>query len=132
MRTGQDDIASLGKIVSWNQANTTQAFQGDCSKLRGSAEGLFPPGLAQTSNSISIYSADLCRPLHFTKTGKNSIHGIPVTTFELDPTNFANSTNCTDNQCYNNNLPTGVQVIEVKATKQSFMLMFPHSERDSV
>ena len=131
MRTGQDDIASLGEIVSWNHANTTQAFQGDCSKLRGSAEGLFPPGLARTSHSISIYSADLCRPLHFTKTGKNSIHGIPVTTFELDPTNFANTTNCTDNHCYNNNLPTGVQV-EIKNTKQTIILMFPSSERDSV
>ena len=126
MRTGQDDIASLGKIVSWNQANTTQAFQGDCSKLRGSAEGLFPPGLAQTSNSISIYSADLCRPLHFTKTGKNSIHGIPVTTFELDPTNFANSTICSDNQCYNNNLPTGVQNVTQCKIKSPVFVSRPH------
>ena len=110
MRTGEDDIDSLGEIVSWNQANTTQAFQGDCSKLRGSAEGLFPPGMAHTSHSISIYSTDLCRPLHFTKTGTNSLHGVPIVTFNLDPTNFANTTVCSHNHCYNNNLPTGVQV----------------------
>ena len=126
MRTGQDDIASLGEIVSWNQANTTQAFQGDCSKLRGSAEGLFPPWLTEASYSISIYSTDLCRPLHFTKTGKNSIHGVPVNTFELDPTNFANSTICSDNQCYNNNLPTGVQNVTQCKIKSPVFVSRPH------
>ena len=126
MRTGQEDITSLGEIVSWNQANTTQAFQGDCSKLRGSAEGLFPPGLTEASDSISIYSTDLCRPLHFTKTGKNSIHGVPVNTFELDPTNFANSTICSDNQCYDNNLPTGVQNVTQCKIKSPVFVSRPH------
>ena len=126
MRTGQDDIASLGEIVSWNDANTTQAFQGDCSKLRGSAEGLFAPGRTDASPSISIYSTDLCRPLHFTKTGKNSIHGVPVNTFELDPSNFDNTTKSTDNHCYNNNLPTGVQNVTQCKMKSPVFVSRPH------
>merc|ERR1712193_558127 len=109
MRTGEGDIDSLGEIVSWNNLTTTDAFEGECSRLRGSTEGLFPPGLADITDSIAFYSTALCRPLHFTKSGLNSLHGIPVTTFELDPANFANSTMCPSNVCYNNNLPTGVQ-----------------------
>ena len=114
MRTGEDDIDSLGEIVSWDGESRTEAYGGECGRVRGSAEGLFPPGLADVTHSLSIYSTDLCRPLHFTKSGLSSVHGIPVTTFDLDPANFANSSNCPDNVCYNNNLPTGVQVWIVK------------------
>ena len=123
MRTGQDDIDALGEIVSWNHANTTQAYDGDCSKVQGSAEGLLPPGMTDTSHSISIYSTDLCRPLHFTKTGKDTIHGVPVNTFELDPANFANTTN---NHCYNNNLPSGVQNVTQCKMKSPVFVSRPH------
>ena len=110
MRTGEENIHSLGQIVSWNNLTSTDAYEGDCARLRGSSEGLFPPGLAEFTDSIAFYSTDLCRPLHFTKSGSNSIHGIPVTAFELDPANFANSSVCPSNVCYNNNIPSGVQV----------------------
>ena len=110
MRTGEGDIATLGQIVSWNNQTTTDAYDGECSRLRGSSEGLFPPGLADITDSIAIFSTDLCRPLHFAKSGSNLLHGIPVTTFELDPDNFANSSVCSSNACYNNNIPSGVQV----------------------
>ena len=79
-------------------------------KVRGSADGLFPPGLAHFSDSISMFSTDLCRPLTFSKSGEDSLHGIPVTTFDLAADNFANSTVCPDNKCYQNNIPSGVQV----------------------
>ena len=110
MRTGEDNVESLGEIVSWNGENRTEAYEGECGRVRGSAEGLLPPGLAETSDSFSYFSTDLCRPLLFTRSGPSSVHGIPVTTFDLDPANFANTSNCPDNVCYNNNLPTGVQV----------------------
>ena len=38
------------------------------------------------------------------------VQGIPAIAFNLDPDNFANTTVCPDNQCYSNNLPSGVQV----------------------
>jgi len=38
------------------------------------------------------------------------MHGIQADRFQLSPTVFANSTECPGNHCYNNNLPTGVQV----------------------
>ena len=110
MRTGEESIERLGEIVSWNGENRTEAYGGECGRVRGSAEGLFPPGVAEMTDSLSFYSTDLCRPLLFTKSGPSSVHGIPVTKFQLDPSNFANSSSCPDNKCYNNNLPTGVQV----------------------
>ena len=110
MFTGEDDIENLGKIVSWDGSETTDAFEGECGKVRGSADGLFPPGIAAVSDTISMFSTDLCRPLHFSKSGEQALHGIPVTTFDLMASNFANSTVCSDNQCYQNNVPNGVQV----------------------
>ena len=110
MYTGEEDISKLGKIASWQGRNTTDAFEGDCGKVQGSADGLFPPGLAAISDSLSLYSTDLCRPIKFTKSGEQVLHGVPVTTFSLDNKNFANSTDCPDNECYQNNVPSGVQV----------------------
>ena len=131
MRTGEGNIDSLGQIVSWNKRTSTDAYEGECSRLRGSTDGLFPPGLADITDSISFYSTDLCRPLHFTKSGSNSIHGIPVRTFELDPDNFANSSVCPSNACYNNNIPSGVQVQPGTASHLSSQPL-SHIERDSL
>ena len=110
MYTGEDDIENLGKIVSWQGSDRTDAFEGECGRVRGSADGLFPPGIAAVSDTISMFSTDLCRPIHFSKSGEQNLHGIPVTTFDLAPNNFANTTVCPDNDCYQNNVPNGVQV----------------------
>ena len=112
MATGEDDIKNLGKIVSWNGAESHPAFSGECGRVTGSSDGLYPPGAASLDSlhTLTIFSTDLCRPLHFSKSGLQSVHGIPVTTFNLDPSNFANGTTCPGNECYQNNVPTGVQV----------------------
>ena len=110
MKTGQDDINNLGKIVKWNEATSSPAYEGECGKLRGSSDGLFPPGVADVEDTLTLYSTDLCRALNFTKVGPETVHGIPVTAFSLDPDNFSNRTTCPDNECFQNNLPNGVQV----------------------
>ena len=92
-------------------------------KVRGSADGLFPPGLAHISDSISMFSTDLCRPLTFSKSGEASLHGVPVTTFDLAADNFANSSVCPDNKCYQNNIPTGVQVTPSLHTNHVFQII---------
>jgi len=109
MMTGGDDLSHLGKIVSWNKKTRSEAYEGECGIVRGSADGLFPPGLTATTDKISIFSTDLCRPLHFTKSGTREVHGVQVQKFDLAATNFANSSVCSENSCYNNNIPTGVQ-----------------------
>lgn len=110
MKTGQDNINDLGKIVTWNDETSSPAFEGECGKVRGSSDGLFPPGVADVSDTLTLYSTDMCRALNFTKVGVENVHGIPVTMFHLDPNNFSNSTTCPGNECFQNNLPNGVQV----------------------
>ena len=110
MYTGKNNITNLGTIFSWNNSTSTEAYPGSCGQVRGSSDGLFPPGKTSQSNIISLFSTDLCRALHFVKHGQAELHGIPVNTFHLSTNNFANSSICPDNHCYNNNLPTGVQV----------------------
>jgi len=122
MHTGSQDLSTLGKISSWNHLTRTGAYQGECGMVRGSADGLFPPGLTSNTDSISIFSTDLCRQLHFTRTSAHDVHGIPVEKFELAPTNFANSSVCADNACYNNNIPSGVQnVTQCKMESPAFV-----------
>ena len=110
MFTGEDDMNNLGKIATWEGREFTNAFEGECGRVTGSADGLFPPGLALVSDTLSMFSTDLCRPIHFSKSGHQTLHGIPITTFELAADNFANTTVCPDNECYQNNIPSGVQV----------------------
>ena len=110
MYTGKNNITHLGTIFSWNNSTRTGAYPGSCGQVMGSSDGLFPPGKTSHSNMISLFSTDLCRALHFVKHGQAEVHGIPVNTFHLVTNNFANSSLCPDNHCYNNNLPTGVQV----------------------
>jgi len=122
MHTGSDDISLLGSIVSWNRKNRTDAFPGECGVVKGSSDGLFPPGLTSNKDTISIFSTDLCRPLHFIKEATQDVHGIPVEKFNLAPENFANSSVCEENSCYNNNIPTGVQnVTQCKMESPAFV-----------
>jgi hypothetical protein len=97
--SGVDDMTLLGQIASWNTMTRTEAYPGDCGLLRGSSDGLFPPGMTSGTDSISIFSTDLCRPLHFTRSGMQEVHGIPVEKFDLSVTNFANSSLCPENAC---------------------------------
>merc|ERR1711892_1582043 len=112
MHTGAGDMSLLGRIASWNKNTRTEAYPGDCGLVRGSSDGLFPPGLTSTTDSISIFSSDLCRQLHFTRSCTHNVHGIAVEKFDLAASNFANSSVCAANSCYNNNIPTGVQHVE--------------------
>ena len=114
MHTGVDDLSLLGSIASWNKMTRTEAYPGDCGLVRGSSDGLFPPGYTSSMDTISIFSTDLCRPLHFTRSSTQEVHGIPVEKFILAATNFANSSVCAGNGCYNNNIPTGVQVSQAR------------------
>ena len=110
MHTGQGDIDRLGEIITWNKSNRTDAFKGKCGDVTGSSDGLFAPGLLKKAQSFDIWSTDTCRKLTFTREGKKTKHGIEVEKFKLADNVFDNGTLCEGNLCYENNLPTGVQV----------------------
>ena len=99
-------------------------MKGKCGEVTGSADGLFAPGLLKKRESFSLWSTDACRKLSFSRwlvnwiriskifrrLGSDEVSGVTVTKFQLDDDVFANGTVCNENSCYENNLPTGVQV----------------------
>ena len=126
MHTGEDDISLLGRISTWNYKTTSTAFPGDCGKVRGSADGLLAPGTLAMTDNFDIYSTDVCRTLSFQRKGSESVHGIHVDKFQLDDTVFANKSECADNSCYNNNLPSGVQNVTQCKMKSPAFISRPH------
>jgi len=126
MDTGSNGLDNLGKLVQWNHAKQTDVFPGKCGEITGSSDGLFPPGAAYESDTLSIFSTDLCRPLHFDKRESHLIHDIPVYSFQLSPDVFSNSTVCKTNSCYNNNLPTGIQNVTQCKVKSPAFVSRPH------
>lgn len=130
MHTGAGDISQLGSIVEWNHNTRTEAFPGKCGRIEGSSDGLFPPGDAENRDTLAIFSTDLCRKLQFSKetspASPHEVHGIPAEKFELSPTNFANSSVCSDNSCYNNNIPSGVQNVTTCKMKSPAFISRPH------
>ena len=69
MHTGQGDIKKFGQITEWNGSNRTEAFDGECGLVQGSADGLFAPGILEGAESFAIWSTDACRALTFTRFG---------------------------------------------------------------
>jgi len=124
--SGKSDFSLLGKIDTWNYRKTTDAYTGECGKVQGSADGLFAPGVVGREKELRIFSTDLCRPLTFSNYGSTSVHGIQVEQFKLSSNAFSNSTVCSANSCYNNNLPTGVQNVTQCKMKSPTFVSRPH------
>ena len=126
MHTGDKNASLLGTISTWNRRTRSDAYPGHCGLVSGSSDGLLPPGFTSTSATFSIFSTDLCRPLHFDLAYSSQVHNIPVQVFKLDDKNFANGTVCESNRCYNNNLPSGVQNVTQCKMESPVYVSKPH------
>lgn len=75
MFTGTDDISKIGKIHEWNFKKHSGFFKDHCGQINGSAGEFYPPNL-QDVDSISMFSADLCRSIDFDFEKAQEIDGI--------------------------------------------------------
>jgi hypothetical protein len=66
------------------------------------------------------------------RNGQSQMHGIQTDLFQLSPSVFANSTECPGHHCYNNNLPSGVQVRYTKSWPPLLQLQPPQWGPDTV
>ena len=107
MYTGAGAGAGLGQLVDWDRP---AAFPGECGAARGSAGGLFPPGMAAAAPLLRLFSTDLCTALTFSRAGGGTgeMVGLDTVSFVLDRKNFANSSYWPGAACYSNNLRTGI------------------------
>ena len=94
MFTGEKDMSQLGDIKSWNGNNRTEAFRGECGRIKGSADGLLAPGKLKMLDSFDIWSTDTCRTFTFQREGTTKVNGISVDKFNLAENIFANGTLC--------------------------------------
>lgn len=75
MFTGTDDIQKIGRMHEWNFKAHSGFFKDHCGQINGSAGELYPPNL-QDVDSISMFSADLCRTVSFDYAKSEEIEGI--------------------------------------------------------
>ena len=94
MFTGEKNISQLGDIHSWNDNKRTEAFPGECGRIKGSADGLLAPGKLKLLDRFDIWSTDTCRTFTFDREGTTQVNGISVDKFKLAEDIFANGTLC--------------------------------------
>jgi len=100
MFTGEDDIYKVGQITSWNRKNNVgQFYPAPCDRLEGSAGEFFP--MDQSPTSVSYFTSDLCRPIHFNFKEETTVSDIHGYKYQLDGGFINNSTFNGTNACYN-------------------------------
>jgi len=133
--TGASAHELLDRIHTHNHQTRTH-FQGECGKIKGSADGMYPSfTVGQNDKSVNsmpdtldMYSHQSCRSMQYTKSGRVVDHfGMATVEYEMDVRNFANGTTYPPNACYNNNLPSGLQNSSFCGPAESpIYLSFPH------
>ncbi|KAL6438347.1 hypothetical protein ACFW04_004481 [Cataglyphis niger] len=90
METGEDDISQLGILRKWNYKDTTKHNKSPCNVIEGSAGEFWPPG--RTKDDISLFSADICRPLFYEYERTTSHFGIEGYRYTIDKKTLGNAT----------------------------------------
>ncbi|KAK2581278.1 hypothetical protein KPH14_008068 [Odynerus spinipes] len=90
MDTGSSDINNLGILRNWNYKDTTKYFKSPCNVIEGSAGEFWPP--YRTEDEISLFSADLCRPIVYEFTRKMSYFDIEGNQYSLGEKTLGNDT----------------------------------------
>merc|ERR1719339_727242 len=109
MFTGEDDIYKVGQISRWNEEGSLgNLYPRPCDRLEGSAGEFFPQD--QDKTSISYFTPDLCRPIHFNFKEETEVMGVAGYKYMLDEGFVANSTYNVTNGCYNPELDLMVDI----------------------
>lgn len=74
MDTGEKDLSKIGVARRWNYKDTMKFYKVPCNTVEGSAGEFWPPlrsfgdfSSPFRKEDISLFSADLCRQVYFTK-----------------------------------------------------------------
>ncbi|KAL4230682.1 Lysosome membrane protein 2 [Mactra antiquata] len=90
IKTGADDVSQFGIIKNWNYANSLSFWTSDtCNMLNGTDGTIFHP-FTKKSDTLYVFSSDLCRSIYFTFLKDYSQKDIPVYRFTTPPEVFMN------------------------------------------
>lgn len=97
--TGEKDINRLGDIYQWNYMNQSNFFEGECGIINGSTGDAWSPHKDLTQ-SISLFTADLCRPLNLAPGPETEVRGIKAKTFWLTDWSLGNPDRFPNMECF--------------------------------
>ncbi|PSN44143.1 Protein peste [Blattella germanica] len=109
VHTAENDITKMGDVLNWNFADSTDFFDGGCSRVKGSVGDLFPPG--QTKDKpLNMFSPDLCRSYQLDFSEEVEVMGIQGFRYEASKTLVDNGTTFPESwcNCDGDCLPVGV------------------------
>ncbi|KAF5307095.1 hypothetical protein FQR65_LT07154 [Abscondita terminalis] len=90
--------SDFGTLQNWNYNNVTSMYEGECGDVKGSAGEFYPQHL--TPDSITYFSADLCRSLEFTFEKTETVNGILSYKYSAMDAVFDNGSIIEKNKCY--------------------------------
>ncbi|XP_036977126.1 platelet glycoprotein 4 [Acanthopagrus latus] len=98
--TGKDDIAKVGKILSW-RGEETLSFWDDkyCNMINGTDASSFAPFLDK-KKPLYFFSSDICRSVSASYEESLDLKGIKVYRYTLQPNTLAAPNVNPDNRCY--------------------------------
>ncbi|XP_057336645.1 protein croquemort-like [Microplitis mediator] len=89
--TGQEDLSELGIVKYWNYKDTTKYYRSPCNVVEGSAGEFWPPNPPK-DDVISIWTADLCRPLVYEYSEEVMHQGMKGYKYQLGRISLGNNT----------------------------------------
>ena len=97
MKTGAGEIASLGRLVSWNREQRLP-FPGSCGSLDGVSAGDLYPAYQESVERIKMFVGEICRPLALPFAGLVDHAGVSARRFSFDGSTFDYSRE--ENRCF--------------------------------
>lgn len=133
MNTGSRSLDDLGIIERVNGKDNRKIWGDEkCDKIMGGDGTMFPPHLIKnTSNTLYVYSHEMCRNLPFRFAEQETTYGIPSLRYKFTPDAFNYSD--TQNKCFCPKVgdsrvcpPAGLFNLSACAFDTPFLLSFPH------
>jgi hypothetical protein len=128
VHTGVDDISQLGVIKNWISNTRTEFFPDKCVSSKKVSTGEFHSSHLTREQSISVFSADMCRSLNLDYEEDMDVHGIKAFKFSGGPKLVDNGTMYPENSCYCTGecMPSGVLNVSVCRYETPVYMSFPH------
>ncbi|NP_001164651.1 protein peste-like [Bombyx mandarina] len=88
-----------GQILRWNYQDHIPFYDGECSKLSGSAGEYIPRNLTEDSK-LTMYVPDLCRTVNMEFVESGVQNGLKYNKYEVNERSFDNSSTSPENTCF--------------------------------
>lgn len=125
--TGVDDISKLDVISRYNNLTEFPYYEGECKKLRGSPDKIFPPK-PSPDKSIYHFMPEMCRSIPYDYEKDVELHGLKGLRFAAGVRAIDNGTVYEENKCFvtEESMPSGVINLSICNYGYPMFISFPH------